>query len=281
MVWLTAIKYDYNYVFESILQVRIYLYSYFISHLQHEIFSFLVQALPVNLSSDEPKLVKKRKSSVSQSGHELSGTHLTPIPLCVSPIPIPLEPEAKKPALSRTNSGGLATTNVKGASGPHSQSKSSQSGKTSASKTHKSTPGTSKPSTKTSKKAVSYGGQKAKPTSQQTPSSSLPSGSFAQVSGLLTPPSASKVPSSSMSMSPSISPSQLLQVAPTGMLQPMPATPPRNPFAGISVSQPSQPPFAPGTLKQLNQTGQATVSQTSSQPASQTTQMTSEPTSSS
>lgn len=228
--------------------------------IQHEIFAFLVQALPVKLMSDELKVVKKRKSSMSQGTHELSSSHLTPIPLCVSPIPIPLEPEAKKPAVSRINSAGSSGTGSKGSAGSHSHFKSSQSGKASVSRTHKSTPGVGRPSGKSTKKTVSYPAQKNKPPGQQTPPPST-AGSFAQVSGLLTPPAASKVPSPSMSMSPSISPSQLLQVAPTGMLQPMPATPPRNPFATITESHQSQPQLAPATLKQLNQPAVPTTGQ--------------------
>lgn len=96
------------------------------------------------------------------------------------------------------------------------------------------------------------GGQKSK--SKGSPA--LPS---LQTSGnLLSPPSGARLPAIPVvGFSPSGSPSHLIHITSSGpsalTLRPMPATPPRNPFASIGSSYGSQLYLAPGTLKQLNQ----------------------------
>ena len=224
---------------------------------QHEVYTFLARCLPVDFVSEEPKLPKKRKSSASQAAHELSSTQLTPAPLCVSPIPIPLEPEAKK-STSTARSGASGKTGMIGALTQYKGGSGAPQGKAggNSAKGQKGTP-VGKSVGKSVKKQASAAGsstgaQKSKPKGSPT-LPSLPTGG-----NLLSPPSGARLPTLPVvGFSPSVSPSHLIHMTSSGptalTLRPMPATPPRNPFATIGSSQSSQLYLAPGTLKQLNQ----------------------------
>ena len=191
-----------------------------------------------------PKFPKKRKASASHVGQDLNSTQLTPAPLCVSPLPIPLEPETKKTSnVIRTSSGSAPTLGrpaqaaVMGAlyrSGSQGQAKAG----------HKVIRNPAKPAPKGGKKQT-VSTQKSKPKMSEsfTPASQ-------GITSLFSSTSAGKF---SSSPSPGVSPSHLFHVT-SGGLRPLPTTPPRNPFASVSTSQPSQIQLAPGTLKQLKQT---------------------------
>lgn len=231
--------------------------SLFSSLCQHEVYTFLVRCLPVDFVSEEPKLPKKRKSSASQAGHELSSTQLTPAPLCVSPIPIPLEPEAKK-STSTARSSASSKPGVLGALTQYKGGPGAPQGKVGGTST-KAQKGTSvgKNVGKSVKKQApagggsSSGGQKSKSKGSPT----LPT--LPTSSSLLSPPSGARLAALPVvGFSPSGSPSHLIHMTSSGpsalTLRPMPATPPRNPFASIGSSHSSQLYLAPGTLKQLN-----------------------------
>ena len=220
-------------------------------------YTFLVRSLPVDFVSEEPKVPKKRKSSVAQASHELSSTQLTPAPLCVSPIPIPLEPEAKKPA-STARSGAPSKPSALGALTQYKGGSGGAQGKVggASSKAQKGSSIGKNVGKNVKKQPLASGAsgsaQKAKTKGSPT-LTSVPTNT-----SVLSPPSGTRLSAIPVvGFSPSGSPSHLIHMTSSGpsalTLRPMPATPPRNPFATIGSSQSSQLYLAPGTLKHLNQ----------------------------